>query len=279
MKRKLRVVLLIFFIVMFAGCAAYLGAYYINRGRAEGELDSLALQVEQARATPRVTPTPVAADVSPDVSPDASPDVSPGVSPEPSEPEMLEVYRGLYSVNSDLVGWLTVPGMNINFPVMQTPDNQNFYLRRGWDREYSVYGLPFTDAACNVETSDNVIIYAHKKSDGSMFGRLDSYADESFWETHRYLYFDTLYEERTYEVIAAFRGRILYQNEEGFRYYAFHDAADEADFNDYIDNVMALALYDTGLTASYGDKLVTLSTCAYHTKNGRFVVVARLVED
>ena len=76
-------------------------------------------------------------------------------------------------------------------------------------------------------------------------------------------------------MVAAFYARVLYVKEEGFRYYR-HDYFDnEEEFNDYMANIEKMRFYDTGVEVSYGDNLITLSTCSYHTEDGRFVVVAK----
>ena len=110
-----------------------------------------------------------------------------------------------------------------------------------------------------------------------MFGGLNKYEDKSYWETHSTLYFDTLYEERTYEVIVAMRTRVLDREEKGFRYYNYTSLDTEEQFNDYMKHVKAMALYDTGIDASFGDELLVLSTCDSYTSGGRFVVIAKRV--
>ena len=148
--------------------------------------------------------------------------------------------------------------------------------------------------------------------DGSGFGSLLKYADSGFGLGHRSIHFDTLYEDREYELLGVFYSQIqedeleteedraeadrliaentidlgadwgdidIYREEKDedngrFRYYYYTDLEDEDDFNYYVENVKARSLYDTGSVATYGDELLTLSTCSYQVKNGRFVVVA-----
>ena len=193
----------------------------------------------------------------------------------PTEPrEILPRFLELYQKNPDLAGWLTIPGTRIDYPVMYSPDEPERYLHANFDIDYSFAGLPFLDAACDTE-SGNRIIYAHNMLDGSMFRSLPKYESKSYWQAHPTIHFDTLYEEGEYEVLAAFYDRVYYTYENCFKFYQFIDAADEADFNNAISNFRSKALYDTGVTAAYGDKLITLVTCAYHVEDGRFVVVAR----
>ena len=176
-----------------------------------------------------------------------------------------------------VVGWITVPGTKIDYPVMQTPNNKDYYLKRDFYHNWSDWGAIYAREACDVnKPSDNVVLYGHHMADGSMFAQLETrYKRKSFWEEHQYLTFDTLYEKHTYQIIACFRTSANVG--QGFPYHQFNEAANEEEFNAFIAEVKRLALYDTGLTAEYGDKLLTLSTCEYTLPNGRFVVVAKRI--
>ena len=121
------------------------------------------------------------------------------------------------------------------------------------------------------------MIYGHNMNNGTQFRTLMSYTDESFWEKHPVIQFSTLYETRTYEVMSCFRDRVYYKYEDVFKFYRFIDAADEADYDNAIAQFKSKALYDTGVNASYGDQLITLSTCEYSRKNGRMVIVAKKI--
>ncbi len=193
---------------------------------------------------------------------------------EPGSPKMLEQYQSLYEQNLDLYGWITIADTKIDYPVMHTPHDPEKYLHANFEGAYSYAGIPFLEDACS-EDSDNLIIYAHNMADGSMFASLMKYSEESYWKEHPTIRFDTLYEEQEYEILAAFYDRVYYKSEVCFKFYKFIDAVDEADFDNAIRNFKKKAIYDTGVTASYGDQLITLVTCAYHVENGRFVVVAR----
>ena len=118
-------------------------------------------------------------------------------------------------------------------------------------------------------------LYGHHMKNETMFGTLPKYADKEYWEQHKTICFDTLYEHGEYEVISAFYGKAIAKGDTGFRYYQYTDLTDPAVFDEYMEQVNAAAIYDTGITAEYGDELITLSTCSYHTENGRFVVVAK----
>ena len=192
-------------------------------------------------------------------------------------PEVLDEYAGLYAENSDTIGWLKIDGMTIDYVVMQAPDEINKYLRHDFYGKDSTRGCLFVDEYCDIFNSDNIIIYGHNMNDGSMFGTLDSYADESFYAEHKIIRFDTIYEKHSYEVVAAISTSIPAKDEDVFRYYEYTSSNDEETFLDYADFIEKNKLYDTGVEINPGDKLLTLSTCAYHTTDGRFVVVARQI--
>ena len=196
-----------------------------------------------------------------------------------TEPQMIPRLAELYNENPDIVGWLTIPDTVVDYPVMFTPKDPEKYLRTNFEGKFEVAGLPFVDAACSLDPeSDNLIIYGHNMNNGTMFRTLMKYEQKNYWQEHPKIVFSTLYEERTYEIIAAFYDRVYYKHEDVFKFYKFIDAKDEADFANAIANYKDKALYDTGVTAEFGDNLITLVTCAYHTDNGRFVVVAKYVE-
>lgn len=175
------------------------------------------------------------------------------------EETVLAEYGELYLQNTDMVGWLSIAGTNINYPVMQTPNNPNYYLKHNFEKEYSDLGTPYVQENCDLFTSDNLVIYGHHIKGQKMFGALENYKSKDFYEEHKTIRFDTLTKRGEYEIIAVFK-TVAYSSA-GFRYYDFINAEDENDFNAYIAKCKELALYDTGVTAEYGDRLITLSTC------------------
>lgn len=198
--------------------------------------------------------------------------------PVETEPVILPELAEIYADNPDLVGWITIEGTVLDYPVMHTPENGEKYLYKNINGKFDVNGLPFIEDGCSMDPeSDNIIIYGHNMKSGKMFASLMKYAKKDYWEEHPTIRFSTLYEEREYKIIAAFYDRVYYKYEDCFKFYQFIDAKDEAHFEEAISYFKENAEYDTGVTAEYGDRLITLVTCAYHVKNGRFVVVAREV--
>lgn len=193
---------------------------------------------------------------------------------KPAERIMLPQYGNLYRQNPDLFGWIRIDDTVIDYPVMRSVNDPEKYLHANFKSEYSYPGTPFADAQCSNE-SDNILIYAHNMLDGSMFRSLLKYENKHYWEAHPTIMYSDLYGEYNYEVVAAFYDRVYRKTENVFKFYQFIDAEDENHYRNAIDHFKAKALYNTGVDAVYGDQLITLITCAYHTDNGRFVVVAR----
>lgn len=254
--------LLIFFCMSVAVlCFTYLGYYYYRAARTETDYGILADLKEK---------------------PPISQNIGNGVTVhyennETEVPDILDEYKNLYNKNKRLIGWIKIDDTNIDYPVLQTEDNE-YYLRRGFDQEYDKNGCIFMDKDCDVlKRSTNLIIYGHHMSTGKMFGKLDKYSSKSYYEDHRYIQFDTIYEKGQYEVMYVFRSKIYEEDEIVFKYYQFIDANSEAEFNSNMNEMAAMSLYDTGVTAKYGDELLTLSTCDYYTDYGRFVVVAKRI--
>lgn len=194
------------------------------------------------------------------------------------ESGILPEYAELYMQNEDMVGWIKIDDTKINYPVMQSVNEPNYYLKHNFDKTYSDYGCPYVQENCNVITpSDNVVIYGHNMKNGTMFSALTNYKSKSFWEEHKIITFDTITKHNEYEIIAAFTTVVYTDDADNFKYYQFVQADSEDDFNAYVKKCKELSLYDTGVTAEYGDKLITLSTCEYSHTNGRMVVVAKLI--
>lgn len=192
--------------------------------------------------------------------------------------EVLEEYQTLYNKNKSLIGWLKIDDTNIDYPVMQTANNE-YYLDHNYNQEYDRNGSLFLDKDCDVvHRNMNLIIYGHHMKSGKMFGNLNKYSSEDYCKKHPTIQFDTIYEKGTYEVMYVFRSRIYNEDEIVFKYYQFLDAASEQEFNSNMQAMAELSLYDTGVTASYGDELLTLSTCDNAEADGRFVVVAKKIQ-
>ena len=259
LKKILHRLTLLLLAAVFLLCGWELLLYCREGRKSQTRYEELASQVADARPTETAATTVATFATEP--------------SQAPTEPEsnVLPEYRDLLEYNPHLVGWLTIVGTVIDYPVVQTPDRPEYYLYRNFDGEYSDWGCLFADAGCDVANSDNVIIYGHHMNDGSMFASLVDYENRSHWKDHPLIRFDTLTERRTYEIFAVIRTTATL--DEGFPYHRFTDAETEAEFDLFVAECKALSLYDTGIIPEYGDKLLCLSTCEYTRQNGRFVVI------
>ena len=270
--------LMIFFAVMFTVSLVLIARYAIESFRTSQGYNDLADLKESLQNITTVAPTTQTPTTQAPTVPSTNTEPTvPPTTAAPTEPQILPEYLPFYEQNNDMVGWIEVPGTKVNYPVMQTPGNKDYYLKRDFYHNWSEWGSIYAREVCDInKPSDNVVLYGHHMADGSMFAQLETrYKKQSFWEEHQYLTFDTLYEHHTYQIIAVFRTSANVG--QGFSYHIFNEADSEEEFNEFIAEVKRLALYDTGLTAEYGDKLLTLSTCEYTLDNGRFVVVAKRI--
>lgn len=262
-KRDIRRKILVALCTIVAvGCFGYFGVYYYFSDRTENSYASLA----KLKGTTALSGTNIA-----------------GVTIHYTEDEeieltVLEEYQTLYNKNKKLIGWLKIDDTNIDYPVMQTSNNE-YYLDHNYNQEYDKNGSLFLDKDCDiVQRNTNLIIYGHHMKSGKMFGSLNKYSSEEYCKQHSTIQFDTIYEKGTYEVMYVFRSKIYNEDEIVFKYYQFFDAASEKEFDSYMQEMAAISLYDTGVTASYGDELLTLSTCDSSEQDGRFVVVAKRIQ-
>lgn len=238
-----------------------------------------AIRLSRRQDAPQETtaaPTTVETTVATTAAPTTEPETEPTTVPTEPPPEILPEFAELYEQNNDLAGWITIDGTVIDYPVMFTPDDPEKYIYANFAGKFDANGLPFIDGNCSMDPeSDNLIIYGHNMTSGAMFAKLVKYQQKDFWQRNPIIHFSTLYENREYEVVAAFYDQVYKKTDTCFKFYKFIDAESEEAFQEAMTYYKEHALYDTGVTASYGDKLITLVTCAYHVNNGRFVVVAR----
>lgn len=195
-------------------------------------------------------------------------------------PELTDnPYRESFLANEDMIAWLKIDGTVIDYPVMWTPRDETYYLERSFDGRPDQNGclLLDTDSSLNPLTT-NLIIHGHNMKSGAMFGSLLKYSEEAYCREHSQISLYAEDREHRYEVIAVFRSQVYKKTDEVFKFYKFFQADTQEEFDDFYQNIKALSLYETGVTAAFGDHFITLSTCAYHVTNGRFVVVAKELE-
>lgn len=263
-REKIRKRLALLCSVVAVGCLGYFGIYTYQAVRTQQEFARMAaFRERQDLPIPEVVTSPV---------------IHYTEDGERVIPEVLDEYKNLYNSNKRLIGWLKIDDTKIDYPVMQTTNNE-YFLTHNMNQQSDRNGALFLDKDCDVlEPSTNLIIYGHHMKSGNMFGTLDKYSSEEYYKEHPVIQFDSIYEKGTYEVMYVFRSRIYNEEDVVFKYYQFIDALSQQEFDSNMEEMAALSLYDTGVTASYGDHLLTLSTCDYYVDGGRFVVVAKRIE-
>lgn len=194
-----------------------------------------------------------------------------------NEENVTNIVKELKQMNDDFVGVLSIPDTIINYPVMYTK-GEDYYLRRSFDKKQSDAGTLFIDKHNTIDPiDDNIIIYGHNMKNGTMFHELLNYKKESYYQEHKYIYFNKVDNSEKYEIISVFYSKVYYETDNVFKYYKFYNASNEEELNDYIKNIKELSLYNTNVDAKLGDKFITLSTCEYSQENGRFVVIGKKV--
>lgn len=250
---RIYTIAMIFFAVLFLVSAGMLLKRYLEDRRTENEFASLAALVETQPAAEGT-----------------------GAAPQQTQTQdPAEKFAALRQRNEDFIGWISIEGTNLDFPVMYRPDSKDYYLRHGFDGEYSNYGVPYLDEDCTLTAenrSQNLVIYGHNMKTGTIFGCLTDYKKADTYRKHPVIEFDTLYGDGSYEVFAAFAIDVV--EEPDFAYYDAIDL-DESAFNAFVAEVKRRSDVDSGITPVYGEDLITLSTCEYSTANGRYVVCAR----
>ena len=191
---------------------------------------------------------------------------------------MLQIQE-LQKENKEIIGWLEIEGTSINYPVCQTTDN-DYYLTHNYKKEESSSGSLLLDKGFDlINGSSNYLIYGHRNKQGIMFEELIKYVKESFYNEHKIIKFTTTSEDKKYEILSVFYSRVYYKTEQNvFRYYYFVNAENEGEYNEFVNNAKKASIYNTGVTAKFGEQLLTLSTCEYSQEDGRFVIVAKEIE-
>ncbi|MBR6402440.1 MAG: class B sortase [Eubacterium sp.] len=274
-QRKRRVVNMIMNVVLgicivaFIGCGGYLLRYYLKIRKAEKGFDSVKSMISSGTASGKSEKKSGAGT-------DSTKDVAKFLDIDGIT--VQEKFEKIYTTNKDFVGWLSIPGTKVDYPVMQTKEDEEYYLHKDFNKEDSTSGTLFLSAKSDFRSpSDNVLIYGHNMKAGTMFNLLLDYEKEDFYQEHHIIHFDTLEGDGTYEVIAAFRTEIS-DDDGSFKYYDFYNADSKEAFALFVEKAKSLTPYHINKSAEYGEKLLTLSTCAYHADEGRYVVVAKKVK-
>lgn len=249
MKRKLINIVLAVCIVVFLGSGAYLAKYFLEADQAEKQIRELIEIKEEGTNEEKEFP-------------------------ESEDSGILNKYLGLHEKNKDLVGWVSVAGTEIDYPVMQNSSDAEYYLHRNFEKKTDKNGLPILDINCDIkEPGSNFIIYGHHMKSGMMFAGLLKYAEKDFYNAHKEVCFDTIYEEGRYRIFSAFYTEVP-ETERDFDFSVYSGKMEKEKFDEYVEHVTESSLFGTGIKPVWGQTLITLVTCSYHTENGRFIVAA-----
>ena len=181
-------------------------------------------------------------------------------------------FTQLLKQNKDTVGWLIVNNTNINYPVVQTTNN-DYYLKHAFDRSKNYAGWVYADFRNNFDTlSKNTVIYAHGRKDGVMFGSLNN-ALKKNWYTNlenQIIQLSTIKYNTMWQIFSVYKI-------EAESYYITTDFSNSDSFGEFVKTMEERSIYDFGVDVSYDDRLLTLSTC-FNDKGTRLVVQAKLVK-
>ncbi len=199
-----------------------------------------------------------------------------------SSNDLMGTAKMLLPYNSDIVGWISIQNTKVDYPVVQSEDN-DYYLDTGFDHKSNRAGAVFMDYR-NVfgfdvsEHSDNIVIYGHNMANNSMFGSLRRYRqDFSYYETNQYIELSSNYDRYTYVIF----GLVITEGSAAapWRYWDMEEFANKQEFDDYVATVRQKNLVDIDVDVQYGDQLLTLSTCYSDADDTRFLVIARKLRE
>ena len=186
-------------------------------------------------------------------------------------PDTVSAYNVLKAKNSDYAGWLSIEGTQIDYPVMKPPkDDAEYYLHRDFYKNDSAQGSLFLGEGCDVN-SLSFIVYGHNMQTETMFGTLDNYKSYSFAKEHSEIIFTDESGDKVYRVFSAFQTQL---DDANFKYYEEVGDLSEIRYNEAVEALRALSEISLNTAPEYPARIMLLSTCSYHTQNGRFVVAA-----
>ena len=196
----------------------------------------------------------------------------------------LDRRRRSWEANPDTIGWISIPGTEIDYPVMYTPEDPDFYLNHGFDQEPSAGGMIYLDAGddgggrkaqepAEAEAAKriNFILYGHHMKNGTMFAGLEQYRSAEFFEEHRTIFFDMLAGTGDYEVFAVF---CMTAREAGEQLAPYLAAETKEQYGRLMETVRVKSLHGSKETPEWPRRLLTLMTCEYTQNEGRLFLMA-----
>lgn len=185
---------------------------------------------------------------------------------EVSQKQSSRNLEPLFETNRDCIGWICIPDTAVNYPVMYNPQEPQKYLRKNFNGEYSVSGVPFLDGNSTPEC-DNLIVYGHNMKNGTMFADITKYRDRTYCEEHQYIEFETADGLKTYQVFAV---ACLEKTDE---WYGFSRFESKKQYQNAIKEIIDKSLLHTKIEPQYRKQLLTLSTCFGDSNDSRITII------
>lgn len=255
MNKKLRQALTAVLCLILIVCLGYLGWKMLDYRRGADSYDS-AVKVVEFPELPESAPLP---------------EELPEGEEDPYAAALAEMdLQALREVNDEVLGWITIPGTGLSYPLLQSEDN-NYYLTHTWTKDKSSVGAIFLDRRSTGDLSGfNTVIYGHRMRNGTMFASLKYYNKPDYWQEHPDVYIVNDSGVSRYRIFAA--------HEAGVQTVVYHfDITEETEKQEFIQYALDHSVIDTGITPEVGDKIITLSTCTGRGYATRWVVQAVLV--
>lgn len=269
MNKKIRRIVTAVLLVIFAGSACMLGYKLLQYQEGEEIYDEAEELVNlpelPSEDEPRIPEGPDQISASPVDSGEPA-DTTPYVDPYADALRNMD-FSALQEVNSDVLGWVLIPWTKISYPVVQTNDN-DYYLHHTWKKTASAVGAIYMDYRCSADLGDfNTILYGHRMNNGSMFAGLKYYKKASYYKQHPLVYLTTAQGSFQYEIFSVYEGSPAGESyRTGLRTAEGKQA--------FLDAAVAASLYDTGVTPTVNDYVLTLSTCTGNGHSKRLIVHA-----
>jgi|GEM_PF-466427 len=184
----------------------------------------------------------------------------------------------LGSLNSETIGWINIPNTQVDYPIVQTNNNE-YYLKHDFKKRFSSYGSIFADANSNLNIdnpSQNVTLFGHNTDDGTMFGELKKYLNLSFYKENPVFTFDSVYKQGKWVVFSVFVATSDIRSNQFFE-WRHTNFADEKQNKKFIDEVKQRSVHNTGIEVLPGEQTVMLTSCSKDFYGARLIVAARRV--
>lgn len=279
-KRRILAVLAVLLFAASALCGANALREHKSRTKDSDDFKALARLVEivptESKSTEVITPSPTPIGKENTQNPSEAPSAGtlpsdtpsePTATPEASAPRLLHDIPRLIGMNGDCIGWLSIEGTAVDYPVMHTPAYPQKYLRLNFYGQHSSSGVPFMDHRCDL-SDDNIIIYGHNMRNGSMFASLKNYLHREYALAHPTILFETETAVHEFKVFAA---AIVSVDDP---WYGFISAESEDAFDKAAQRIFHRAITTYGTMPNCGDRILTLSTCHSSGSGKRLIVLA-----